>query len=148
MIVCNPSKSIQCSASAASRLKLYHGAFGRRSSAARQPAASHNTNDLRYHMADRKPEIHPPIDLLGHMEAQSKQSSHEPAASNAIFQSKRSKTFRNVLLLGSKTGQQLGSNWAAKKTLQRSKEDAASYISRRPAINLLLEAKSVVTGQI
>ena len=56
MIVSNPSnesKSNQCSASAASRLKLHHGAPGRRSSAARQPAASHNTNDLRYHM-DRK----------------------------------------------------------------------------------------------
>ena len=96
MIISNPSnesKSNQCSASAASRLKLHHGAPGRHSSAARQPAASHNTNDLQYHVADRKPEIHPPIDLRGHMEAQSKQSSHEPAASNAIFPIQ---TFQNV----------------------------------------------------
>ena len=59
---------------------LHHGAPGRRSSAARQPAASHNTNDLQYHVADRKPEIHPQIDLRGRMET----NPNNPATSQLL----------------------------------------------------------------
>ena len=56
MIICNPSKSNQCSASAASRLKLHHGTIDSSYDPAAPPqplATTANEDDLQYHGTDR-----------------------------------------------------------------------------------------------